>query len=842
MNPLSNYTASLNLRRVTLYYDDVILSHNDVMQCMHKPNLRRGTQVHVLELELMNCTQTQNGVFDCSDRGFHTLPKFPSWTKFVNLSGNYIESIDSSLSGLQYLSILNLANNRIEDISSDAFSDLVELQILDLSDNRLVFESLQNETFSTARSITQLFIQNNRYDPYPAGALSVLSSLSTLYIDVFDGFQFGEEFLSLRNLSKIEFIPRNKFSLRNKSFSGLSNSPIKYLDLQFSGMLYLPIDPYVLSPIRYLHGININIRLSANIKDALSMMNGLRNMDMEYIRANGNLKTVSVPVILEEEDMLPLLSICVRSLDLSDNDISAFPFQTFFGSRFSSCLQTLDVGDNNINGGNYIPFLQYLFFPNIIRLDFSNMNPVPRCSTLKSNIKTGTIPRLQVSMILPNTLTTINGSCNYMYSTHEPPYITFIFHAPGLTVVDLSETGIRFCDPAWNITYHTDIRELDISGWHCQILNPLFLSTITTLEILTFQRSHLSEGLRSDTKGKFLSGITSLKMVDLSGNGLSYFNNHTFTDQSHSLQSIILDNNDFDHIPYCIFNTINLQTLSLKNNKISKLSKSDMSIVKSYRNIRIELNGNRFDCSCLALDSIKWMMSNVYKIADFDKLRCQDSSMTIKNITDRMRAFELQCVSAFWLKLSATCLVLLLSFGVIVVLLLRYRVALEYFYLRARMFLSRYRPLSESQAYTYDAFLSYSNRDSDWVINVLYSHLTINLNKQVCFHDKDFQVGHWISDEIIRCIDESRKVIFIVTHHFLESEWTTYELEMARMHAFRSERNGLIIIMKDKVPIKSMPNTLKKIWWRVVCLELPHEQSSDSESLFWSKLKHALEN
>ncbi|KAK3101280.1 hypothetical protein FSP39_002368 [Pinctada imbricata] len=801
-----------------------------------------GTKVHVLEPELKNCTFTQIGVFDCSERGFHTLPKFPSWTKSVDIRGNYIERIDSSLSGLQYLRILNLANNRIEFISSDAFSDLVELQILDLSNNRLVFESFQNETFSNARSITRLFIQNNRYDQYPAGALIVLSSLSTLYIDVFDGFQFGEEFLSLRNLSKIEFFPRNKFSLRNKSFSGLSNSPIKYLDLQFSGMIYLPIDPYVLSPFRYLHGININIRLSANIKDALSMLNGLRNMDMEYIRATGNLKTVSVPVILEEEDMLPLLSICARSLDLSNNDISAFPFQTFFGSRFSSCLQTFDVGDNYVVGGNFITFLQFLFFPNITRLDFSNMNPVPRSSILKSNIKTERVPRLQVSMILPNTLTKINGASNSLYNMHTHPDINFILYAPGLQVLDLSQTGIRFCDPVWNITYHTDIRELDISGWHCQILNPLFLSTITTLEILTFQRSHLSEGLRSDKKGKFLSGITSLKMVDLSGNGLSYFNNHTFTDQSLSLQSIILDSNYFDHIPYCLSKIRKLQTLSLKNNKISKLSKSDMSIVKSYRKIRIELDGNRFDCSCLALDSIKWMVNNVNRIADFDKLRCQDSSMTIRNITDRMRAFELQCVSTFWLKLSVTCLVFLLSFGVIVVLLLRYRVALEYFYLRARMFLSRYRPLSESHAYTYDAFLSYSHHDTDWVIKVLYSHLTSYLNKQVCIHDKDFQVGHWISDEIIRCIDESKKVIFIVTHQFLESEWTTYELEMARMHAFRSERNGLIIIMKDKVPIKSMPNTLKKIWWRVVCLEWPHEESSDSESLFWSKLKHALEN
>ena len=83
-------------------------------------------------------------------------------------------------------------------------------------------------------------------------------------------------------------------------------------------------------------------------------------------------------------------------------------------------------------------------------------------------------------------------------------------------------------------------------------------------------------------------------------------------------------------------------------------------------------------------------------------------------------------------------------------------------------------------------------------------HLTVNLGKQVCVHHKDFQVGNAIADEIIRCIYQSRKVILVITRHFPESEWCNNELEMARIHAFRSGMSGLIIIMKDVMPISEL--------------------------------------
>jgi hypothetical protein len=48
----------------------------------------------------------------------------------------------------------------------------------------------------------------------------------------------------------------------------------------------------------------------------------------------------------------------------------------------------------------------------------------------------------------------------------------------------------------------------------------------------------------------------------------------------------------------------------------------------------------------------------------------------------------------------------------------------------------------------------------------------------ICFDEKTFIPGTPIGENIIQAIDSSRKVIFIITKNFLQSDWGSYELEM----------------------------------------------------------------
>ncbi|CAG2218217.1 CD282 [Mytilus edulis] len=122
------------------------------------------------------------------------------------------------------------------------------------------------------------------------------------------------------------------------------------------------------------------------------------------------------------------------------------------------------------------------------------------------------------------------------------------------------------------------------------------------------------------------------------------------------------------------------------------------------------------------------------------------------------------------------------------------------------------------QVYTFDAFISYSHSDIAWVLK-FYQKMQ-SLGNNMSFDEKDFIVGSFISDNIYHAFNESRKVIFIVTEHFLQSKWGEFELEVARTYALENGRhNMIIVVLKDDVSFNRMPNALKDIWYKTTCIK-----------------------
>lgn len=66
-------------------------------------------------------------------------------------------------------------------------------------------------------------------------------------------------------------------------------------------------------------------------------------------------------------------------------------------------------------------------------------------------------------------------------------------------------------------------------------------------------------------------------------------------------------------------------------------------------------------------------------------------------------------------------------------------------------------------------------------------------------------VGAFISDNIYHVFNESRKIIFVVTVHFLESTWGEFELEVAVSYGSKKGRHDMIIVvLKDDIVINRM--------------------------------------
>jgi hypothetical protein len=175
--------------------------------------------------------------------------------------------------------------------------------------------------------------------------------------------------------------------------------------------------------------------------------------------------------------------------------------------------------------------------------------------------------------------------------------------------------------------------------------------------------------------------------------------------------------------------------------------------------------------------------------------------------------FEKKCQPGMWLMSSSLMLFFVIIGMVISIAVKRYRVHVEYVILRLRSRWKGVTPSDEVRPFQLDAFISYSKNDYQLVCITMYQALK-NLSFKISFPDKDFLPGVGKAEQLVQCIDNNRKVVFVVTEDFLVSGWNSYAVQMAVTHAFHNHRKrSIVVIIKDNIPIERMPRDLRYIWW-----------------------------
>ncbi|NXU29191.1 TLR21 protein, partial [Thalassarche chlororhynchos] len=142
----------------------------------------------------------------------------------------------------------------------------------------------------------------------------------------------------------------------------------------------------------------------------------------------------------------------------------------------------------------------------------------------------------------------------------------------------------------------------------------------------------------------------------------------------------------------------------------------------------------------------------------------------------------------------------------------------------------------------YDAFVSYSENDSDWVENIMVRELEQACPPfRLCLHKWDFVPGKWIVDNIIDSIEKSHKTLFVLSEHFVQSEWCKYELDFSHFRLFDENNDAAILVLLEPIQSKAIPKRfckLRKIMNTKTYLEWPLEE--EQQEMFWENLKEAL--
>jgi hypothetical protein len=110
---------------------------------------------------------------------------------------------------------------------------------------------------------------------------------------------------------------------------------------------------------------------------------------------------------------------------------------------------------------------------------------------------------------------------------------------------------------------------------------------------------------------------------------------------------------------------------------------------------------------------------------------------------------------------------------------------------------------TRSDQFKYDAFISYSNRDKEWVRDWLLLRLEEE-GLRVCVDFRDFEPGAPSVTEMERAVLQSRKTLLVLTPSYLDSEWAEFENILAATldPAARQRRVIPLLLEQCELPLR----------------------------------------
>lgn len=82
--------------------------------------------------------------------------------------------------------------------------------------------------------------------------------------------------------------------------------------------------------------------------------------------------------------------------------------------------------------------------------------------------------------------------------------------------------------------------------------------------------------------------------------------------------------------------------------------------------------------------------------------------------------------------------------------------------------------------YLYDVFVSYCDKNRDFILDELLPNIEQRQEISICLHERDFQVGLSILENIIACMDRSKCLLLVVSQSFILSQWCQFEMHLAQ--------------------------------------------------------------
>ncbi|XP_012499930.1 PREDICTED: toll-like receptor 6 [Propithecus coquereli] len=739
--------------------------------------------------------------------GLTHVPKdLPPKTKVLDMSQNNISELQiSDIGFLPGLKVLRLSHNRIQRLDFSIFKFNQDLEYLDLSHNQL-----------------------RKISCYPIVSFKHLD----LSFNDFDALPICKEF---GNLTQLNFL-------------GLSAMKLQQLDLLPIAHLHLN---YILLDLGNYH-------VKENEAESLQILN---TKTLHLVFHPNNLFSVQLNISVNTLGCLQLTNI-----KLNDENCGVLiKFLSEF-TRGSTLLNfTLDHMETTWKClVRVFQFLwpkpvEYLNIYNLIIVESINKEDFAYSKTALKALKIEHVTN-RVSLFSQTVLYRVFSEMNIMMLTiSDSPLIHMLCPKAPSTFKFLNFTQNVFTDSIFQ---------------NC--------STLVRLETLILQKNGLKDLF---SVGLMTKDMPSLEILDVSFNSLAF---DGYKENCTWVESIIILNLSSNVLTDSVFRCLppRIKVLDLHSNRIESIPK-DVTSLEALQELNVALNSLTDLPGCGAFSSLSVLIIDRNSVsqpsADFfqscQKIRSiqagnnpfqctcelrefvknigQVSSEVVEGWPDSYKCDYPESYKGTPLKdfhmsaLSCNTALLMVTIGAIT-LVLAVTVTFLCIYLDLPWYLrmvcqwtqTRHRarniPLEELQrTLQFHAFISYSEHDSAWVKNELVPCLEKE-DIRICLHERNFVAGKSIVENIINCIEKSYKSIFVLSPHFVQSEWCHYELYFAHHNLFREGSDNLILILLEPIPQNIIPSKyhkLKALMTQRTYLEWPKEKSK--HGLFWANIRAA---
>ncbi|CAO1349276.1 unnamed protein product [Diamesa serratosioi] len=311
--------------------------------------------------------------------------------------------------------------------------------------------------------------------------------------------------------------------------------------------------------------------------------------------------------------------------------------------------------------------------------------------------------------------------------------------------------------------------------------------------------------------------------IDITNNKINQLPSKSHQGYS-KVSKIFGENNSISHLRIDEFPE-RLTTLDLRNNKLKTIDKTVVEKLNSIKHL--SLMGNKWTCDCLLVDLMTYVKSDHKNVIDYNNWICDD-----KREFKKFHGPSDICFNTIYIIVIIT--IITTVFGLLAALYYRFKKQIKiWLYSRGLClwFISE-EELDEER--DFDAFVVFAREDQSFVEDLVEGLENEPPHYKCCIHLRDWHVGEMIPTQIINSINDSRRIIIVLSKDFHLSRWAQWEFRVAQLTTFEEQRSRIIfVLLCDMKDLNLLDDELKSY------LKLSnHIKANDPK--YWKKLRKSM--